>query len=103
MSQSPPGVPVSTTVGNKTHDDNVDVDVNVVVDDDDDEGCNDDNVSETYADVLIDTNGHNDCLNDDDNNGKDENDDDAIVAFSMSTAFTIFCRSTLWTYITKPI
>ena len=96
LSPSPAGVPVSTTVGNKTHDDNV-------VDDDDDDDDDDDNVSETYADVLIDTNGHNDCLNDDDNNGEDENDDDAIGFFFMSTAFTIFCRSTLWTYITKPI
>ena len=103
MSQSPPGVPVSTTVGNKTHDDNVVVDDDDDDDDVDDEGCDDDNVSETYADVLIDTNGHNDCLNDDDNNGEDENDDDAIGFFLMSTAFTIFCRSTLWTYITKPI
>ena len=65
MSQSPPGVPVSTTVGNKSHDDNVVVDDDDDDDDDDadddDEGCDDDNVSETYADVLIDTNGHNDC------------------------------------------
>ena len=65
LSQSPPGVPVSTTVGNKSHDDNVVVDDDDDDDDDDadddDEGCDDDNVSETYADVLIDTNGHNDC------------------------------------------
>ena len=80
MSPSPAGVPVSTTVGNKTHDDNV-------VDDDDDDDDDDDNVSETYADVLIDTNGHNDCLNDDDNNGDATQNSVVIVLKFHSESF----------------